>query len=97
MAAFNLLTHGSTQDLHERKYSDLGRLGNFSSVETIVDGTRHGLPLNQHNCPYSLHVYPTVEFESAHRTSTPGYVTVAVVLVFVFAGEYRPKQNPFLT
>lgn len=79
------LGHG---DLHDPYFDRLMWHGSFRNVTRVEDGTAEGLHLHQDECPYSIRVYPSHEFEGQYYTSTPTIVTVAVALVFVFTCAY---------
>ena len=47
-------------DLHDPAFDEAVREVSFREVETIEDGTKHGLTVFHGNCPYSIRVYPSV-------------------------------------
>ena len=72
-------------DLHDSKYDDMEQKASFSSIDSISDGTKLGISLNQDLCVVSIHVYPSDRLADAFNTNTPVIMTTAVALVFVFA------------
>lgn len=71
-------------DLHDSKYDRHKKSATFRDVDTIADGTIHGMTVNQHDCPYAIRVYPSEEFENLYLTNTPLLITFAVACVFLF-------------
>jgi class 3 adenylate cyclase len=63
-------------DLHDPQYDHLEIVNNFAAFE---DGTG--------DFGYTVHVYPTKEFDDEHTTNNPVVYTCAVVFVFVFTAS----------
>ena len=72
-------------DVHDSKYDNMEQTASFSSIDSISDGTKYGIPLNQELCVVSIKVYPSDRLADAFNTSTPVIMTTSVALVFVFA------------
>jgi hypothetical protein len=71
-------------DLHDHGYDHMVEHANFLDVKNIADGTKFGLPFNTKYCPMQLSIYPAEQFHNEYNTSSPGIMTMAVALVFVF-------------
>jgi hypothetical protein len=70
-------------DMHDTKYDDMKKSGSLALLENIADGTRHGVPLDQEHCNFTLDVYPSNTFYDIYSTNTPIVITVSVALVFI--------------
>lgn len=71
-------------DLHDPEYTDLGRRAALNSLLTYDRGI-YEIGLDELNCPYHLHVYPTKALDKDKRTYVPLLASLAVGIVFVFA------------
>ena len=71
-------------DLHNPNFDAYVQSTEFSDHLKIEDGTIGGLTLNQDQCRYSIHVYPSDTFYNDYYTSTPNFITLAVGIIFVF-------------
>ncbi|KAG7344719.1 hypothetical protein IV203_032250 [Nitzschia inconspicua] len=48
-------------DLHDQRYNEYGVVANASAIQTIQ------------GCPYTMHLYPSQEFESAYKDNSPDH------------------------
>lgn len=75
---------------HDRFYDNLERTGTFTPY------------LSSTGCDFTLHVFPTADFEAAYRTRAPAIKTVAIISCFFLTAilfimynivvEYRQKK-----
>lgn len=73
-------------DLHDSAYDSLALKASFGGIDSVADGTEHGLSFNHDFCPISIVVYPSASFEGIFRSNTPFVMTFLVVVVFCFTG-----------
>ena len=81
---------GFGDTFRDPKYSYLERSGTFTPFASST------------GCDFTLHIYPTPEFEAAYRTNAPTTKTVAIMSCFLFTAflfvlfnlvvEYRQKR-----
>jgi hypothetical protein len=73
------------EDFHNTKYDYLRLEGNFADLhnDSSTGGEQSFAALDQDYISYSIHVYPSAEFEKRYRTSTPYIVSFAMALLFV--------------
>jgi len=71
-------------DFHDPAYNHKRHVAEFVRNQTINDGTKNGIPLNQDLCPIRLEVYPSETFYQTYDQNSPVVLTVAVACVFVF-------------
>jgi hypothetical protein len=71
-------------DLHDPAFDDMGSATLLFDGVVINDGSRGGAKLNLAGCPYTLHVYPTVQLRDKYVTDMPVLLTTATVAVFLF-------------
>ena len=81
---------GLGDNFHDPKYNYLERNGTFAPYTSST------------GCDFTLHIYPTSEFEATYRTNIPTTMTIATVGCFVFTAilfvlfnlvvEYRQKR-----
>jgi hypothetical protein len=69
-------------DHHNREYDGKWeRTATFEGLEKIEDGSAAGLYLNQVECPYTIRIYPTLNFHYKYHTKIPAIVFIVVGLV----------------
>jgi hypothetical protein len=71
-------------DLHDRAFDSMEETSGVT-LTVLEDGTATGVPLDQGDCPYSIHVYPSRKFHDRIVTKAPMLVTFCVGSVFLFA------------
>ena len=64
-------------DMHSEEYDYLEHTVPFGPAVNVTDN-------QEEHCEYTLHLYPTEEFEEGYQTAKPAVFTIVVVAVFVF-------------
>jgi hypothetical protein len=74
-------------DLHETYYDSYGSSVSFEDLwrEDSSAAVPGRIGIGEAWCVYTLHVYPTADFEASIRTNSPAIITTAMALIFVFA------------
>ena len=71
-------------DLHDTTFDRLARMATFDDINTVDDGSPHGLPLNHENCSYHMTSYPNQDMLDDYQTNLPALITLAVACCFAF-------------
>jgi hypothetical protein len=73
------------EDFHEAAYDYLRLEGNFVGLrhDDRARGEQSFAALDEDYISYSIHIYPSAEFEKRYRTSTPYIVSLAMAFLFV--------------
>ncbi|KAG7344718.1 adenylate/guanylate cyclase [Nitzschia inconspicua] len=58
-------------DLHDQRYNEYGVVANASAIQTMQ------------GCPYTMHLYPSQEFESAYKDNSPWVFTIGAVMIYI--------------
>jgi hypothetical protein len=73
-------------DLHDPKYDYLKQESRLNDLKEFATGNRQytGLPLSETSCPYTVSIYPSLDFESRYTSSNPAVYTIMAVSIFFF-------------
>jgi hypothetical protein len=73
-------------DLHNSKYDYLKQESRLNDLKEFATGNRQytGLPLSETSCPYTVSIYPSLDFESRYTSSDPMVYTLMAISIFFF-------------
>jgi hypothetical protein len=71
--------------LHEEEFDYLEVNSESFQKGAVADGTKGGLPFFDRDCQYTISIYPSTVFQEAFSSSSPGIITLAVAVIFLFA------------
>ncbi|GKZ01341.1 hypothetical protein MPSEU_001085100 [Mayamaea pseudoterrestris] len=71
-------------DRHDVKFAQYARMATMADVESVDDGSLHGIKLNQEECVFQMTSYPNQVMLDDYQTNLPALITFAVAMVFAF-------------
>lgn len=74
-------------DLHDNSFKGPSQSSTVDGFDNAFFGhTRQEGSKTEDNCHYVIHVYPSGEFDDAHKTHKPKLYTAGITLIFVISG-----------
>lgn len=74
------------EDLHERQFDEMtvsAEYSSFAEGASQLEGDYNGVSVDNDYLSYSIHVYPSAEFQAQYLTTNPAIYTAAMVIIFV--------------